>query len=126
MKLHIKQLCAALLTLSLLSGCSSSENPPSTKAKSCAEQAIEVANDYLSGALSYDIASKKIDELSADMDYVNEDSDVETNPNHTTDFRISIAITGLSVDMISDNHGSNAETYDEIISDIEELEELCK
>ncbi len=126
MKMHIKQLCVALLTLSLLSGCGSSENPPSAKAKSCAEQAIEVANNYLNGELSYGIASGKLDELSTDMDYVNEDSDAETNPNHSTDFRISIAITGLSVDMISDNHNSNAETFDEILTDIEELEELCK
>lgn len=115
-----------LLLFLIFVGCGKKEHNASQKALSCAQQAIDVANDYLSGDISYDRASRKLDSLSTDMHYVSDESDIETNEHHFDDSSIYVCILSLRNDITYDNYKNDSESYDEISDDIKTLEEYCK
>lgn len=120
-------MCSSLLLVSLISiGCGKTKYNASDKALSCAQQAIDVANDYLSGDVSYDRALKKLDSLSTDMNYVTDENDVENNEHHFDDFNINTCILGLSIDITHDNYENDSESYDKILDDIKDLEGYCE
>lgn len=56
------------------------------------------------------------------MNYVSEDIDKDSNPNHSADFGIHSAILSAYLNLINDNYKNNAESYDNLQEDIDNLQ----
>jgi hypothetical protein len=117
---------AILLCLIVLlsTACGSSNASASEKAMACANKAIETAEGYLSYEINYKEAQNIIDDLQEDMKYVQDLS--RDDPTYISDFNISVTLTSLSLDLISDNYKSTNETYSDIQDDIQKLKEYIK
>lgn len=112
-----------IIALSLI-GCGSNSTPASNKAISCAKEAIEIAESYLSYDIDYEEAIESLDELYEDMEYV---SDMSRDDEHYYgDFRIQCDLLVLSSALLSDNYYSSDETYDKIQEIIGNLKESIK
>lgn len=96
----------------ILSGCSGGTKA-SNKAVSVGKQAVSVADDYLDGKLTYDEADEKLDELSDEMDYV--DDMKQGDKNKAADFSIQANIVRLSSGIFNDSISGTDETYDSVV-----------
>lgn len=105
-----------------LTGCSGNDNPKaSDKAISCAKEAIEIAEGYLTYDIDFKEAKNRLDELQEDMEYVSTMSKEEEC--YYPDFSINSKLISLSIALVSDNYDGNSETYDEIQGIIVDLQE---
>lgn len=113
-----------LLLFSLfLFGCGNDDlNLGSEKGQSCAKQAIDAVTEYLDGSYSYDRTYNTLGELCNEMKYASNEKDADNNPNHLADFGIYIKILGMQNDLLHDNTTNNAESYNQLKNDIEELQ----
>ncbi|MGN0321277.1 MAG: hypothetical protein ACI4D1_10215 [Lachnospira sp.] len=105
----------------LLTACGNDGPKASNKAISCAKEAVEIAEGYLSYDIDYDEANERLNELREDMEYVSEMS--KDDEHYSADFSIQINLLGLSTALVSDNYKSSDETYDKIQEIIDELQE---
>ncbi len=96
----------------LLAGCGGGSKA-SAKAVSVAKSAVEVADDYLDGRLSYSQADAKLDQLKEEMAYV--DDLKQGDENKASDFSISVSITLLSTDIFHDSVNKTSESYNKVI-----------
>lgn len=107
----------------ILSGCGkNSTDYGSQKGQSCAKQAIETINSYCDNVFTYERAKNTLEKLYADMDYVSETSDEDKNPNHLADYSIQVAILQASHDLLMDDYDNDANSYEELQKDIDELQ----
>lgn len=96
-----------------LTGCNGGTKA-SDKAVSVAKRAIQVADDYLDGKLSYSEANDKLVVLDAEMDYAN-DLDIKAE-NKAADVSISVDITILSSSIFQDYYYGTSESYDKVLN----------
>lgn len=117
----MKKLLTIICLSILLTGCGNTKDTitMSNKAKSCGEQALEISSQYLSGDVSYDEAHSKLEALSNDMKYVN-DQDFN-DPNYSGDFSIASSITTIKANLALDNSSNNAESYDKLKKNVDDL-----
>lgn len=112
-----------LLSCSLLFGCGNNNSDyGSEKGQSCAKQAVETITHYCDGTFTYERAEATLNKLCDDMNYVFEDIDKDSNPNHSADFGIHSAILSAYLNLIDDNYKNNAESYDNLQEDIDNLQ----
>lgn len=88
-------------------------NKASQKAISIGKQAVDIADNYLDGELSYLTACDKLDELNQKMDYV--DNLKHEDKNKAADFGISGDILILSTEILSDGSANTSDTYKSVI-----------
>lgn len=105
-----------------LTGCGESSTPASNKAIACANEAVEIGENYLSYEITYTEATSLLNELQKDMSYVTTD-DNNQDEHHVADLSISIAIQSLNTALMNDEHGGSNKTYDEVQAAIEALKE---
>lgn len=122
----MRKLLTIICLFIFLTGCGSTKDTitMSNKAKSCGEQALEISNQYLSGDASYDETHSKLEALSNDMKYVN-DQDFN-DPNHTGDFSISSDILVIMSSLTSEHYSNDSQSYDELLKNVNNLEEDLK
>ena len=94
----------------------------SEKGQSCAKQAVETITHYCDGTFTYERTENTLNKLCNDMNYVLEDTDKDSNPNHYADFSIHSAILSASINLISDNYKNNTESYDNLQEDVDNLQ----
>lgn len=111
----------AVIVLSL-TACGGNKLTASNKAISCANEAIEIGEAYLSYDMNYDEAEELLNALQEDMSYVTEDSNIE-DEHHIPDLGIYSAIQSLNISLITDNYNGTNKTYDEVQSAVETLKE---
>lgn len=120
-RIRILALLFCLLAIgNLLTGCSGGTKA-SKKAVSVAKQAVEVADEYLDGGLTYSEAIDKLDALESDMAYVD---DLDAGDEHkTADWSISVSIVLLSSNILFDHMDSTSESYDKVLDERNSLAE---
>lgn len=122
MKNHAFLLSIILCAL-ILFGCGkNSTDYGSQKGQACAKQAIEAITSYCNGTFTYERTKKKLDKLSNDMNFVSEDTDKDNNPNHYADSSIRTAILSAYMNLGYDNFENDAESYEELQKNVEELQ----
>ena len=111
----------------IFGGCGNNDSDyGSEKGQSCAKQAIEAITSYCDGTFTYERAKNTLDKLCDDMNYVSEDTDNDSNPNHSADLGIQIAIMGAHQSLIYDNYKNDAESYDSLQEDIDSLQKYIE
>lgn len=109
-------LAAVLVAVCVFSftGCGGSK--ASEKAVSVGKQALTVADNYLDGSISNDEARSKIEELLAELDYV--DGMDRTDEHYAEDFAIRVDVTCLSTSILhdSDVFGDDS-SYESVVED---------
>lgn len=122
----MKKICLLVATSLILSlsACSDDGIKASDKAISCANAAVRIAEQYLDHDIDYSEASEKMNELYADMEYV--DSMSREDENYLADFFISSDIFCLSSSITTDNYKNSPESYDGVRENIETLKESIK
>ena len=125
-KVIMKKCVSIFLIVIILSltACGGDEPTASSKAVSCAKEAIEIAEGYLAYDIDYKEASEQLDELYEDMEYVSDMS--HEDEHYHGDFGIQCDLLALSSALISDNYDSSDETYDKIQEIIGNLKESIK
>ena len=122
MKKHAVSLLM-IICIFVLFGCGqNSTDYGSQKGQSCAKQAIEAITSYCNGTFTYERTKNTLDKLYEDMDYVSESSDEDKNPNHLADFGIQVSILQAGHDLLMDNYDNDANSYQELQNDIDELQ----
>ncbi len=122
----MKRFALFLLIVALLMGVAacSPASKASQKGQSVAKQAIETLDDYLDGNTTLDSAREKLFDLHDQMSYTNEYAGKEKTDAQQEDWFIShhLLMAALAVDM--DSYKGNADTYDDIIKQRNELAAL--
>ena len=120
MKKAVKAILASLMVsviLIMCIGCGSTN--ADAKGVAIAKKAIEIADDYLDMNISYSEAADELDEL---YDELGEYYDsMETSSAKTADLIIHIDIGSLKYSITMDGINSTSETYEDVISDRNEL-----
>ena len=114
----------AILLILISFSCSYNNNKASSKAISCAERAISIGQEYLSGSLDYKKANASINKLQEDMKYVKELS--SSDENYTADSCISLEIITLDLSIFNDNFNNTSESYDNVQKSIDALKSSLK
>lgn len=112
-------LCVLLLLT--MNACSGKGANASDKAISVGKSAVEVVDNYLDNKIDGKEAGEKLDELYAEMEYVDDLPQDDEHKAH--DFLISSDILSLSTKMIWVDYDEDSEAYDEILETRNELAE---
>ena len=117
-----RSIIAVLLALVVFLSCGcGSKTKASDKAISVAKQAVEVADNYLDGKVSKDIAYDKLNSLYDEMSYV--DNLTDSDPNKTEDFYIQLDTLHLSTSVLLNDINNDSKSYDEVIKARNDLAE---
>lgn len=94
------------------------------KGISIAKRAVNTLDDYLDGNTGRNEAYDEIDELRDQIAYASEYAGKEQTPEQTGDLKIYFLITTTAWDVYKDSYYGNAETYDKVLKDRNELAEM--
>ena len=108
-----KKLCAVLLVIIVFALTACGSTNASSKAVSIAKTAIEVADKYLDSKITAKEATEKLDELTAEMEYVDELT--TEDKNKVADFSISSSILILSSSITIDDYKETSDTYEKVV-----------
>ncbi|MCD8206887.1 MAG: hypothetical protein LUD72_03010 [Bacteroidales bacterium] len=98
--------------------CGSTESASATaKGISVAQQAIDAIDGYLDGKTSGDSARDKLDELTDEMDYVDDlpRDTAQEEEHYAADWSIRLDLTGAVSQILLDQYNGDNESFDKIV-----------
>ena len=122
----MKRLLSIVLIAAIfvLSACSSPKPEASQKAISVGTRAVKLLDDYLDGAVDYKEVREKLSELQEQMEYASSYTATDKTAEQFADYQVYFKLGLISWDVFKDSYEGDADTYDEIISDRNEIAKL--